>query len=159
MTTEKLGDSSWRHVALLLFLAVDSVRRVGDAIILKWDGSRENGRIYTLVWEGVEDNPPRFRSDGDDLGLMLSQLFSSDECSAPELVPQVAASLATLDSAARKSLVVSLRMIKSLNGVNSQVIILAPGGNAVLFNQSCENVEDLLHMAASFIDGMGISPN
>lgn len=114
MSDENLGDcSSWRRIARLLLTATDMVKQQGSGVILKWDGAREDGKIYTIVWEGDESGGPRFRSDTDDLEVALRQFVSAHECSALQMVPKVAASISTIDRAARASFVISLRMTQS----------------------------------------------
>jgi len=149
----------WRRIARLLLHARSLVLTQGSAVIVKWDGHRDTGRIYTVVWEGDADTGSRFRAETDDLEKALIQAFSPDISSEFEATSSIADLLAKIDSAARRHLVVSIRMSRTQDAVNDHLVILGQGKRGLVFDHKSESLVAVLREAVGFIEKEPVAKN
>jgi hypothetical protein len=142
----------WQRIARLLLNANALVLAQGSGVIVKWDGLRDNGKIYTVVWEGGTDEGPRFRAETDNLESALGPAFSSDTSAELGAMDRLAELLATIDDAARRNLVILIRMTPTPGGVSNHVLAFGTVNENLGFEKKGDDLVMMLEEVVAFLE-------
>jgi hypothetical protein len=125
----------WNRIATYVRGACALVERDGRPVLVKFDGMRENGKIYTVVRDAVTYDDAAFirngskaeeaffRADSSDLEDALSRVLGPDITATTSPTDELAQTLRTFDSLAKRGFIIGMRIVQNDGRVNFDLFL------------------------------------